>query len=130
MKTFKHRSWNHICWTFESETKTNKFYLNGEFQGSFIIDSEFIENGVLGTDEVFDSAFIIGQEPDPPSPRGGFEKEQVFVGDITELNFWNFTLGEQDINNMGNCKLFKKGNIISWNFLLGFILKSITMFSK
>ena len=48
-------------------------YLNGELQGSFIIDSGFVKKGLLGTGEVFDSAFIIGQEPDPPSPRGGFD---------------------------------------------------------
>ena len=90
-------------------------YLNGVLQGSYIIDSDFVGEGIPGSDEVFSSAFIIGQEPDPPSPRGGFETEQVFVGDITELNMWNFTLDESTIRNMGNCESFAKGNIISWN---------------
>ena len=124
MKTFKHRSWNHICWTFQSESGMNQFYLNGEFQGSFIIDSDFVREGVLGSDEVFDSAFIIGQEPDPPSLKGGFEKEQVFVGDITELNFWNSKLDETLIKRMGNCEKFEKGNIISWN-LENFVVNKV-----
>ena len=124
MKTFKHRSWNQICWTFQSKTGTNKFYLNGVFQGSYVIDSEFIRRGVLGSDEVFTSSFIIGQEPDPPSPRGGFEAEQVFVGDITEFNLWNFTLDDITINLMGKCKKFGKGNIIPWD-LKRFIVNKV-----
>ena len=115
MKTFKHHAWNQICWTFQSQTGMNKIDLNWKLQGSYIIDSDFVREGILGSDEVFSSAFIIGQEPDPPSPRGGFEKEQVFVGDITELNIWNFTLDENLIMDMGKCKKFENGNIISWN---------------
>ena len=124
MKTFKHRSWNHICWTFESKTGLNKIYLNGELQGSFEIKSDFIRNGILGSDETLDSAFILGQEPDAPSPRGGFDTEQVFVGDITELNMWNFTLKESDIKAKGICKNFEKGNIISWD-LNNFIVNKV-----
>ena len=108
MKTFKHRSWNQIYWTFQSETGMNKMYLNGVLQGSYIIDSDFVREGIPGSDEVFSSAFILGQEPDPPSPRGGFEKEQVFVGDVTELNMWNFILEENIIKDMGKCKRFEK----------------------
>ena len=124
MKTFKHRSWNHICWTFQSKTGMNKMYLNGELQGSFTKESDFIKEGILGSDEVFESSFIIGQEPDPPSPKGGFEAEQVFVGDITELNMWNYTLDESVINLMGRCKNFDSGNIIAWN-LDNFILNKV-----
>ena len=115
LKKFKHRSWNHICWAFQSKTGLSKIYLNGELGGSFVIESDFIREGILGSDEVLESAFIIGQDPDPPSPRGGFESEQVFVGDITELNIWNFTLDEVTIDQIGNCKSFEKGNIIAWN---------------
>ena len=115
MPEFKHRTWNHLCWTFESVTGTSKMYLNGEFQGSFKFETEFVKSGVLGTDEVFDSAFIIGQEPDAPSPRGGFEAEQAFVGDLTELNMWDTALDDRTIQLLGTCKDFSKGNIISWD---------------
>ena len=115
MKNFKHRSWNHICWAFESETGVSEIYLNGKFEGSFVIDSDFVRGGILGSDEVLESAFIIGQEPDPPNLKGGFESEQAFVGDITELNIWNFTLDKTTINSLGNCKSFEKGNVIAWN---------------
>ena len=124
MKNFKHRSWNHICWTFHSNTGTSKMFLNGELQGSFMIDSEFMKKGIPGPEETFEQAFIIGQEPDAPSVRGGFDKEQVFVGDITELNMWNYTLTEQDIQKKGTCKNFDKGNIISWN-LDNFIINEV-----
>ena len=124
MKTFKHRSWNHICWTFESGSGLNKMYLNGELQGSFTIKSDFTKMGILGSDEVLDFALIIGQEPDAPSPRGGFEAEQVFVGDITELNMWNFTLDEMNIKSKATCKNFEKGNIVSWD-LNNFIVNNV-----
>ena len=39
----------------------------------------------------------------------------MFVGDITELNKWNFTLEERDIQLKGKCKNFDKGNIISYS---------------
>ena len=99
-------------------------YLNGELQGTFTIQSDFIKKGILGSSETFESAFIIGQEPDAPSPRGGFETEQVFVGDITELNMWNFTVEESDIQLKGKCKNFDKENIISWD-LDNFIVNEV-----
>ena len=124
MKTFKHRSWNHICWTFQSKTGKSEIYLNGELQGSFKFETDFIKAGILGSNEVFESAFIVGQEPDAPSPRGGFEAEQVFVGDITEVNMWNRTLDKNMIRMMGKCKNFDKGNIIAWE-MENFIIKKV-----
>ena len=124
MRKYKHRAWNHICWSVESKTGINKMYLNGHKQGSFTINSPSVKDGTPGTDEVYDSAFIIGQDPDPPSPNGGYEKEQVFVGDITELNIWNKTLDETEILNMGLCKTFPKGNVVSWN-LDNFLLNQV-----
>ena len=99
-KTFQHRSWNHLCWSFTGRTGINKTYLNGELQGSFTIDSDYVRKGVLGTDEVDETLFIVGQEPDGPSLRNGFDIEQVFVGDITELNMWmrNYTLAESEFH--------------------------------
>ena len=115
MKDFKHRSWNQICWTFRSKDGRSHIYLNGKLQGSFVIDSDFNRKGIAGSDEVFKSAFIIGQEPDPPDPSGGFEAEQVFVGDITNLNMWNYILDEDTIHKIGKCHNFEKGNIIGWD---------------
>ena len=79
IKQFKHRAWNHICWTFQSKSGLSRIYLNGKFVASFTITTEFVRSGILGSEEVCDSAFIIGQDTDPPSVRGGFEKDQVFV---------------------------------------------------
>ena len=73
-------------------------------KGSYQLQSEFVRRGVPGTAQVInrilskflallgqvvDSAFVLGQEPDAPSPRGGYEASQAFVGDITELNLWD-----------------------------------------
>ena len=115
MKKFNHRSWNHICWVFESQTGNSRFYLNGEYQGSFQSDGDIVRGGIPGSHELYDSAFIIGQEPDPPSPNGGYQQEQNFVGDITELNLWDKRLSDETIELMGKCKLFERGNVIKWN---------------
>ena len=126
MKEFKHRSWNHLCWTFQSLSGMNKIYLNGNLQGSFTIDSEFIKKGILGSKETLEWAFVIGQEPDAPSPRGGFEEEQVFVGDITELNIWNYTLNDEQLKLKGICKDFEKGNVVSWD-INNFVINEVSV---
>ena len=119
---FRHRGWNHFCWTANTTSGDNQIFHNGKLavalllscvlyctgyvhvKGSYQLQSEFVRRGVPGTAQVLDhilskflallgkvvdSAFVLGQEPDAPSPRGGYEASQAFVGDITELNLWD-----------------------------------------
>ena len=47
--------------------------------------------------------------------RGGYDIEQVFIGDITELNMWDKILEDQDIEKMAHCTYFPKGNVVTWD---------------
>ena len=100
-----------MCWSFDHQQGFSKLFVNGKLAGSFTFDTW---KSFPGSKNIFSSSFIIGQDPDPPTLKGGFEKEQVFIGDITELNVWNYSLNDNVINKMGDCKTFEKGNVISW----------------
>ena len=113
---YHHRKWNHFCWGYSSLDHHNTLYYNGKILGR-------IKHGKLthieGHLNVFDSAFIIGQEPD--TMRGGYDLNQVFSGQIYELNMWNKILTKEEVFSMATCKSFPKGNVISWerqNFLV------------
>ena len=81
---FRHREWNHICWTYSFERNWHRIYINGELKASEVnvIDSNTIV--WKASSKVEKHAFVIGQEPD--SIRGGYTIDQLFQGSITELN--------------------------------------------
>ena len=117
---YRHMHWNHFCWVHPNDSNETELYHNGEkiqiYQSYQIIDdsehNEFIPLNMSKSTEVYDSAFIIGQEPD--SMRGSFEKDESFPGDISELNIWDRVLDEADISGMAKCKYEKRGNIVTW----------------
>ena len=110
---FKHRSWNHFCWSYSTQTGKNMFYHNGHLIGTKTMPSN---NGIFpsmkGDKGYEEHAFIIGQEQD--WIRGKYESSQVYSGDITELNMWNVILKDSTIASMASCKTFDKGNIVAW----------------
>ena len=62
---------------------------------------------------MFDSAFIIGQEPD--EIRGGYEANQAYIGDIAELNVWSYILTEEKIKSFVQCNNGgRDGDVVSW----------------
>ena len=86
---------------YSSVTGMNKLYHNGKKIGTI---SLFDEYGILGpviksNGRVYDSAFIIGQEPD--SMRGNYSKTQAFPGAIAELNIWDRLLEDDEIYRIG-----------------------------
>ena len=106
---YKHREWNHFCFTYSSITQIGCIYANGirlkaEWQGEFNV----IESG----ESVMQTSFIVGQEPD--EFNGGYDSAQLFNGEISELNVWNTKLSEEDVKAMANCSKVIRGNIIPW----------------
>ena len=111
---FKHRTWNHFCWSYSSKTGKNIFYHNGYNVGTKTMPS--LNGGfptMKGDIGYESSAFIIGQEQD--WIRSKYESSQVYSGDITELNMWNSVLESSTISSMASCKSFEKGNIVEWD---------------
>lgn len=112
--SYYHRSWNHFCWTYSIKTGIHKLYHNGQWVGTVSMINEHQLSGSLirGSSSVYDSAFIIGQEPD--SMRGDFSKAQAFPGEIAELNIWDRLIGENDIFEIAKCMNTYKGNAVTW----------------
>jgi len=109
IKDYRHRNWNHICWSYSSISNTNKFYYNGKLLGVISM-----ENGypIPTAGELEMASFIIGQEPD--AFNGKFSVAQLFNGEVSELNLWDTILSDDDVLALGHCKSFLKGNILPW----------------
>ena len=92
-----------------STTRENRIYVNGKFYGSTYFE---IKREAKGSDEVYGSSFAIGQEPD--AFRGNYDKEQAFRGNISEMDLWDYVLSEEEVLDIGTCKVRGKGNVIKW----------------
>ena len=57
--------------------------------------------------------FVMGQDPD--KVRGGYDVDDAFLGDVTELNLWDRVLGEKEIERMATCANFPRGNAMEWD---------------
>ena len=112
--SYRHRAWNHFCWSYSGKTGMNTLYHNGQLVGTISLLDYYGIYGPLiqGTRTVYESAFIIGQEPD--SMRGDYKKSQAFPGQIAELNIWNRILEKEEISKMATCKRLNKGNVVTW----------------
>ena len=107
---YRHRQWNHICFSYSVTNKVAKFYHNGnsvkeERSGNFI---RFDQGKSISK-----SAFIIGQEQDVM--EGGYDGAQLFNGEISELNMWNYLISEEEIRSLATCSSFSEGNVLSWD---------------
>ena len=112
LKYYQHRTWNHLCWSFSSHTGKNRYYQNGEILSTDILNVTNDDLALKASYEVIDAALIVGQEPD--SMRGGFNRREAYLGQLSEFNIWNYTLDDSDIVDMALCKKLQKGNIVAW----------------
>ena len=120
---YQHRTWTHLCWSFSSNTGIRKYYQNGKIFSVDTVDVAIDDLALKSSYEMSDSALVFGQEPD--SMRGGFSKEEAYLGQLSEFNIWNYTLDDSDIIDMALCKRPQKGNIVAWeksNWILNNVL--------
>ena len=111
---YHHHAWNHFCWTYSNTTGVNNLFHNGQKISSVNLMETYHTFGpsIPGSKDVYDSSFIIGQEPD--SLNGGFSESQGFPGEIGELNIWNRILEVEYISKLSSCSNFYKGNVVMW----------------
>ena len=112
VRGFLHRTWVHFCWSLSSITKESRFYYNGKSLGTDIVPVANHVNIIKDSSQMFDHAFIFGQDPD--KMRGGFEKFQSFIGDLTGLNLWNYLQNDSKIMDMALCMDWEGGNVLAW----------------
>lgn len=115
VKDYRHRNWNHVCWSYSSVSSANKLYFNGDLVGHL---SMYLENRSMITTPVHDSinsyksAFIVGQDQD--IIKGGYNSAESYYGEISELNMWSPMLANSKISSMAECMNIEQGNVISW----------------
>ena len=106
---YRHRTWNHICWSYSSIQKMTKLYHNGK-----LIASESINDApiILSNNEFKVTSIVLGQEPD--SFNGQFSNTQLFNGELSEMNIWDTIVKDDEILSFGNCQKSMNGNILTW----------------
>ena len=109
---YNHRAWGHVCWSFSAVNGKSRFYYNGILLKEETLNLDGIDYGFQGSELFHDVAFIFGQEPD--SMRGKFDSNEAFLGELSELNLWNYELDMSNIENLAMCNVDLKGNIIGW----------------
>ena len=116
IRNYRHRTWNHFCWTYSSIKAINKLYYNGQLISNLSIHSghqpEFEAPIINSNKDAFESAFIIGQDQD--NIKGGYDGAESFYGEIAGLNMWDSDIGDSKIDALAQCKIFDLGNAVSW----------------
>ena len=113
---YRHRTWNHICWSYSGVSSINLLFFNGDLVGEFetrLPDRSMVKLPVHDSRKSVASAFIIGQDQDIIS--GAFDSAESFIGEISELNMWSPMLDSDSIRLMAKCLSFEQGNIVSWD---------------
>ncbi|XP_020504190.2 C-reactive protein [Labrus bergylta] len=104
---YKLNMWHSICTTWDSTSQLVQLWFDGKplvkkftttgtrMQGPFII--------------------ILGQEQD--SHGGGFDINQSFVGMMSDVHMWDYTLSACEIHNYMDDLNFTPGNVLNWRAL-------------
>ncbi|XP_014703803.3 C-reactive protein [Equus asinus] len=96
----------HFCVTWESHSGITELWVDGK---------PMVRKSLKkGYNVETDASIILGQEQD--SFAGGFDKGQSFVGDIGDVNMWDFVLSPDEINNVYQGSVFSP-NVIDWQEL-------------
>ncbi|XP_048577863.1 uncharacterized protein LOC5514077 isoform X2 [Nematostella vectensis] len=103
--------WHHICVTWQGTNGTIEVFMDGV---KFASDSRSIWIGSLTEDYLV----VFGQEQD--ARGGGFDVYQKFLGRMSRINIWNYTLSQSTIQEMSTkCSTCLEGNLIAWKNVLG-----------
>ncbi|XP_078279239.1 C-reactive protein-like [Rhinoraja longicauda] len=97
-------SLRHICVSWVSQTGDIIVWVNGR--------RSLWKVGGMGRIVEGNGQFIIGQEQD--SVGGGFDIKQSFVGEMTDVNMWDFVLKSNEIELISQGCYSAGGNIINW----------------
>ncbi|XP_077594599.1 C-reactive protein-like isoform X1 [Stigmatopora nigra] len=93
-----------LCLTWESVAGLSAFWVDGKRSVHQVYKpGHSIRHG--GT-------VLVGQDPD--KHLGGFEATQSFVGEMTDVNMWDYVLSRNVIEAWHNGNMVPKGNIFDW----------------
>ncbi|XP_037532905.1 serum amyloid P-component [Nematolebias whitei] len=104
---YKPNMWHSICTTWDAESGLVQVWFNG--QPSI---RKFITSGANIAGPVI---IILGQEQD--SHGGGFDIKQSFVGMMSDVHMWDYTISPCEIQNYVDQRNFTPGNVLNWSAL-------------
>lgn len=93
----------HFCATWESISGIVELWVNGKPMARTSLKKGY----TVGTE----ASIILGQEQD--SFAGSFDKNQSLVGDIGDMNMWDFVLTPAEMNTIYNGEI-PSANVLSW----------------
>ncbi|XP_010902356.1 serum amyloid P-component [Esox lucius] len=99
--------WISLCWTWDSETGLTQLWLNGKRSARRVISPHVTITG--------EPSIMLGQDQD--TYGGGFDPKQSFVGDVTDVHFWDKVLSPCDIKYYMNGQVKSPGNLLNWEAL-------------
>ncbi|XP_034072445.1 C-reactive protein-like isoform X2 [Gymnodraco acuticeps] len=102
---YKVNTWHSICSTWDSVTGVAQLWLDNK---------PFIRKYVGGA-RIKMPSIIIGQEQD--SHGGGFDKTQSFVGMMSDVHMWDYTLSTCEIQKYMLDRNLTPGNVLNWKAL-------------
>ncbi|XP_078614593.1 sushi, von Willebrand factor type A, EGF and pentraxin domain-containing protein 1-like [Branchiostoma floridae x Branchiostoma japonicum] len=103
--------WHHIAVTWSNEDGSWRAYQDGRRIGNGTnLQTGFVIPG--------GGKLVIGQEQDDIGGR--FGPDEVFIGDLSRLNLWDYELSEEDIYSMASNCHNSTGNVKAWpDFIAG-----------
>ncbi|XP_051273145.1 C-reactive protein-like [Dicentrarchus labrax] len=99
--------WNSVCWTWESSSGLTTLWVNEKRSARKILERRTTLNGP--------PSIILGQDQD--SYGGGFDPNQSFVGDITDVHLWDSVIIPCEIRFYMEGYAFTPGNLLNWKNL-------------
>lgn len=94
----------HLCVTWDSSSGATSIFMDGKKSLTKIYKR--------GHRVRTEGKVIIGQDPD--NYLGGFDAEQSFVGEISDINLWSRVLPDHEIRDMVTGRPTQTPDVIDW----------------
>uniref|UniRef100_A0A3Q1H655 Pentraxin family member n=1 Tax=Anabas testudineus TaxID=64144 RepID=A0A3Q1H655_ANATE len=99
--------WHSICTTWDSASGLGQVWFDGNPSSRKLISS--------GTNIKGSILIVLGQEQD--SHGGAFDTNQCFVGMMSDVHMWDYTLSPCEIQHYMSDLTFTPGNVLNWKAL-------------
>ncbi|XP_063735833.1 C-reactive protein-like [Eleginops maclovinus] len=103
---YKPNTWHSICTTWDSTSGIAQLWFDGQPSSR-----RFITTGTISGTTIT----VLGQEQDVHG--GGFDLQQSFVGMMSDVHMWDYTLSACEIQKYMDELNFTPGNVLNWSAL-------------
>ncbi|XP_078109175.1 C-reactive protein-like [Sander vitreus] len=101
---YKPNMWHSVCTTWDSVSGLVQLWFDGQPSMRKYVSSGAIRGSTM---------IILGQEQD--THGGGFDLKQCFVGMMSDVHMWDYTLSPCEIQKYVDDLNFTSGNVLNWH---------------